>query len=64
MLYSSDLIEPGSEESCLRAIVKTGNAQIDSLCEAITRASAEDMALLMIAINRQSQSETATNTGT
>jgi len=62
MLHSRESIEPGSEQSCLRAIVKTGNAQIDGLGEAITRVSAEDMALLMIAISRQPSAEGSAST--
>jgi hypothetical protein len=64
MLHSRESIEPGSEKSCLRAIVKTGNAEIDRLGEAITHASADDIVLLMLAINRQAQAQTATNTST
>jgi hypothetical protein len=47
-----DEIAPG--EGCLRAIVRTGNATLDRLADAIEAATIEDIALLMIAINRRS----------
>jgi hypothetical protein len=47
-----DSIAPG--DGCLRAIVRTGNATLDRLADAIEAATIEDIALLMIAINRKS----------
>lgn len=62
MLHYRESIEPGSEQSCLPAIVKTGNEVNDRLNKAITLASSEDIALLMVALSRapQAQSETRT----
>jgi len=55
ILLSRDQVEPGSEDSCLRAIVRTGSAELDALNDALTRASAEDMALFAIAMMRKQQ---------
>jgi len=46
-------IEPGSERSCLRPIVKTGDPKLDAFYDAVVRASVEDWALLLIAIGRR-----------
>lgn len=53
--------EPGSEGSCLRGIVRTGNPEIDKLSAAIEAATAEDLALFAIAVNRKQRSTNATN---
>lgn len=46
-----DSIAPG--DRCVREIVRTGNTALDRLACAIEAASFEDIALLMIAINRK-----------
>ena len=47
-------VEPGSEQSCLRAIVRTGNPEIDRLSQAIEQASSDEMVMLVLALSRQS----------
>jgi hypothetical protein len=42
-------------DGCLRAIVRTGNASLDRLADAIEAASLEDVALLAVAMNRKTR---------
>ena len=46
-------IEPGSVDSILPDIIKTGNKELDNFYEALTNTSTEDFALLMIALSKK-----------
>lgn len=53
-LHARDTVEPGSEDSVLPAIVKTGRTDLDRFNQALAMASFEDVVLLAIAANRNS----------
>lgn len=64
MSTARDSIEPGSEDSCLRAIVHTGDSERDSFNRAIREASFEDLALLfVVAIPRAAHDQSGDDTG-